>query len=82
MSFAGVLPVTEVHDTEAEQRYRPPVGQQDRFSQQADESMEGSKGCPVGVQVVGLPFQDEKVLGVMKILQDSVRRLWESVHVT
>eukprot|EP01138_Halocafeteria_seosinensis_P011838 gb/GECG01012098.1/.p1 GENE.gb/GECG01012098.1/~~gb/GECG01012098.1/.p1 ORF type:complete len:345 (+),score=38.08 gb/GECG01012098.1/:1-1035(+) len=69
---AGVVPVTEVRDTEAEQQYVPPECQQDRFSKQADESIRGAAGCPVGVQVVGLPFQDEKVLGLMKVLQDSL----------
>lgn len=30
--------------------------------------MEGSVGLPVGVMVIGLPFEEEKVLAVMKEL--------------
>lgn len=33
------------------------------------ESALGSVGLPVGIQVVGLPNQDEKVLGLMKVLE-------------
>jgi Asp-tRNA(Asn)/Glu-tRNA(Gln) amidotransferase A subunit family amidase len=25
-------------------------------------------GLPVGIQVVGLPFQEEKILGLMKVI--------------
>ena len=32
--------------------------------------MKDSKGLPVGVQVFTLPFEDEKALAVMKILED------------
>jgi Asp-tRNA(Asn)/Glu-tRNA(Gln) amidotransferase A subunit family amidase len=32
------------------------------------ETAKGSAGLPVGIQVIGLPFEDEKVLGFMKML--------------
>jgi len=31
--------------------------------------MEGSKGLPVGIQVSTMPYQDEKCIGAMRILE-------------
>lgn len=36
------------------------------------KDIQGSKGMPIGVQVVGFSFDDEIVLGVMKALDDKV----------
>ncbi len=33
---------------------------------------EGSAGLPVGVQIVGLPYNEEKVLGLMSFLEEKV----------
>ena len=33
------------------------------------ESVKDSQGLPVGIQVVGLPFSEEKVLGVSKKIE-------------
>ena len=30
--------------------------------------MIGTEGLPVGVQVISLPFRDEQVLGLMKVI--------------
>ena len=30
--------------------------------------MKGTAGLPVGIQVVGLPWKDEEVLGLMKVI--------------
>jgi Asp-tRNA(Asn)/Glu-tRNA(Gln) amidotransferase A subunit family amidase len=37
------------------------------------ESAEGSAGLPVGIQIVGLPFQEERILGLMKLLSEWVK---------
>lgn len=31
--------------------------------------MKESAGLPVGVQIVGMPYKEEEVIGVMKILE-------------
>ena len=36
------------------------------------KDIRGSKGMPVTVQVVGLPWEEETVLGVMKAIDDVV----------
>ena len=41
-------------------------------SQKAAQACVGSAGMPVGVQVVGLPFQDELCLGAMRAVQQAV----------
>lgn len=37
--------------------------------------MVGAEGLPVNVQVVGLPYQEELVLRVMKELEDDIGQL-------
>lgn len=74
-----MVPITTVRDNSTEQRYQGPDGQDDRFSVEANKSITGSAGCPVAVQVVGLPFHDEKTLGIMKLLQDQVSELLEII---
>lgn len=37
------------------------------------ESAKGSAGLPVGIQIVGLPFQEERILGLMKLLSEWVK---------
>lgn len=34
------------------------------------ENMQGSCGLPVGIQVAGLPWKDEKVLGIMQYVEN------------
>ena len=58
------MPVTVVK--EDEQKYVSRFN--DAFTLAAKRFAEGSKGLPVGVQVIGLPYQEEKVLGVMSYL--------------
>jgi Asp-tRNA(Asn)/Glu-tRNA(Gln) amidotransferase A subunit family amidase len=61
---AGVVPITQV--TESEQFYngsfRPAVDEVLR------ESMQGSAGMPLGVQVVGMPWHEEAVIETMRLL--------------
>ena len=40
----------------------------DDISRKLNETVKGSAGMPVGIQVIGLPFEDETVLGFMKTL--------------
>jgi Asp-tRNA(Asn)/Glu-tRNA(Gln) amidotransferase A subunit family amidase len=36
------------------------------------ESAKGTVGLPVGVQIIGLPYAEEKVLGLMKAIDDRI----------
>jgi len=62
---AGTVPVTRVtpDDTKILRQVRDP------WDKLANEWDKGSEGLPVGVQVVGPPWQDEKVLRVMKEIE-------------
>jgi Asp-tRNA(Asn)/Glu-tRNA(Gln) amidotransferase A subunit family amidase len=33
------------------------------------DNAKGSTGLPVGIQVVGMPYEDERVLGAMKLIE-------------
>lgn len=66
MSFpAGVVPVRTVKN--GEDYYNSTST--DRSVKVAKEIMNGSIGLPVGIQVAGYPCSDEKVLGVMKLIE-------------
>lgn len=43
------------------------------MTQKLKETAKGSAGLPVGIQIIGLPFEDEKVLGFMKNLEKEVK---------
>lgn len=45
----------------------------DEMTQKLKETAKGSAGLPVGIQIIGLPFEDEKVLGFMKNLENEVK---------
>ena len=62
----GIVPVGTVRygETEYCDRYN------DISTSAAKKCMEGSEGMPIALQVVSLPFKDEVVLGVMKIVED------------
>jgi fatty acid amide hydrolase len=66
---AGSVPIglTEDHEVKYESGIR------DAFHAKAVEHVAGSVGMPVGVQVVGLPFQDEMVLRVMRDLERKIQ---------
>lgn len=42
----------------------------DLLTKELRKAVLGSAGLPVGVQVVGLPYSDEKVLRVMKDIEE------------
>ncbi len=67
---AGVVPVTTVRPSETRR-----LGEgTDRFDRTAAAVDAASGGLPVGVQVVGAPFTDERVLAVMMRLDEALAR--------
>lgn len=59
------VPVTVVR--EEEQYYETKYN--DEISDLIKRNVVNSAGLPVGVQVIGMPFSEEKVLGVAKMLE-------------
>ena len=72
----GVVPVTTVHEDEAHydaDKLNIPQAHRDSFTRMAAESMEGSAGLPVGVQVITPSWEDEKCLFIMKEIEDKIK---------
>ena len=67
---AGVLPVTSVKPGEDVEQYND--GFEDHLTRVLRQDFVGSVGLPLGIQVIGLQYEDEKVLGVMKVIEDLV----------
>lgn len=65
---AGVVPVTRVRTGEAR---GDRTG--DRFERIAGEIEARSAGLPVGIQIVGRPWQEQTVLAIMRAVQESAR---------
>jgi hypothetical protein len=64
----GHVPITRVRSDEC--FYHDPHSHgHDLVTQLADQQMKDSEGLPVGISVIGLPYDDESVLNVMKILE-------------
>eukprot|EP01015_Nassula_variabilis_P022906 TRINITY_DN4237_c0_g1_i3.p1 TRINITY_DN4237_c0_g1~~TRINITY_DN4237_c0_g1_i3.p1 ORF type:complete len:394 (-),score=61.88 TRINITY_DN4237_c0_g1_i3:89-1270(-) len=68
----GNIPVTKVKEGEEVYDERDCIHKGDMFFKQAEKAMRGSKGLPVGVQISTLPFEDEKCLKIMKILEENL----------
>jgi len=69
---AGVLPVTKVK--EGEDVYTDKDSKHnDKLTKQCNQAIEGSVGLPVNVQVMSLPWEDEKCLAVMKTIEGLVQ---------
>jgi len=66
---AGVVPVTRVRAGEAA-RDKP----QDRIEKQAAQVDKQSAGLPVGVQIVGRPWEEDVVLAAMIAVEDGVSK--------
>ena len=66
---AGSLPVTTVKEDELHYE----SVHDDQITTALRSNMVGAKGLPVGVQVVGLPYQEEKVLRLMRQLERGIR---------
>ncbi|KAL3831810.1 hypothetical protein ACJMK2_023513 [Sinanodonta woodiana] len=66
---AGTVPVTKVtKEDEAEMKDYPTRTRYERFIKKYFS--EGTVGLPLGVQCVGLPYQEELVLRVMKMVEN------------
>ena len=66
---AGILPITKVQ--EDEQFFKDSYN--DAWTHHLNEDAQGSAGMPVCIQVVGYAYEDEKVLGVMKMLEKEIK---------
>ena len=66
---AGVVPVTTVRPSETD-RPGTPVDRLDKTAAAVDKK---SSGLPVGVQLAGIPYQDERVLSVMLALEATLK---------
>lgn len=65
----GVLPVTEVRPDEEHYESRF----DDQFTKVAKESMKGSAGLPIGVQLTTLPYKDEECLAFMGHVEEIMK---------
>ena len=65
----GVLPITRV--AEDEQYYETKYD--DLIAKSFEENMKNSAGLPVGIQVAALPWMDEDVFEVMKVIEKEVQ---------
>lgn len=65
---AGVVPVSTVRPDETDW-----PGAVDRLDHKARRFLEGSAGLPVAVQVIGRPWQEERVLAAMAAIEAAVR---------
>ncbi|KAK7078850.1 hypothetical protein SK128_026463, partial [Halocaridina rubra] len=68
---AGVVPVTRENDDDQTKLQHYPTN--DLMFQLVKEATLGATGLPIGVQIVGLPWQEEMVCRVMMELQESLK---------
>ncbi|XP_069954928.1 fatty-acid amide hydrolase 1-like [Cherax quadricarinatus] len=68
---SGVVPVT--HEDEDDQAKLNDYPTDDLLFHMVKEATEGATGLPIGVQVVGLPWQEEVVCRGMRDLQDHLK---------
>jgi fatty acid amide hydrolase len=67
----GVVPITQVR--EDEQSYgKGDCCHNDMLTKEADKCMKQSINLPIGVQIMTLPWQDEKCIELMKILEEKI----------
>ena len=68
---AGTLPITTVK--EGEDVYDEKCGKSQDFTEKKiAEDMRGTVGLPMGIQVATLPWQDEKCIAMMRIIEELV----------
>ena len=71
---AVVLPCTR--QRQGEDEYQAPPGQRgDVFFREAVRAVAGAEGMPVGVQLAGLPFTDETLLGAATALERALKEI-------
>ena len=64
---AGIIPAAVVEQDE--QNFNEKVFN-DILTSKLRESMKDSQGLPMGLEIIGKPYQDEQVLAIMKILEN------------
>lgn len=73
----GVVPVTTVSESEDRVGYPQnadlPPRERDSLAAAARLAMRGSRGLPLGVQVMSPPFTDERCLHVMRLIETEVK---------
>lgn len=69
---AGVIPVTEVLAGEDKPECYADA-HNDIYTRRLKESMVGSAGMPIGVQVIGPKWKDEKCLAMMQLIAEEVK---------
>ncbi len=67
---AGSMPVSTVHKEDTQAPY--PV--KDLWHRAAKNALRGSEGLPVNVQVATLPYEDEKCLYIMGVVDEVVKK--------
>ena len=65
---SAVFPVTKV--LPEEQSFDDHF--QDRWTQLLNLNARSSAGLPISLQMIGYPFEDEKILGIMKLLEEKL----------
>jgi Asp-tRNA(Asn)/Glu-tRNA(Gln) amidotransferase A subunit family amidase len=66
---SGALPITIVR--EDEQHYES--AHNDLITRRLRQTAQGSVGLPVGILVIGQPYEEEKVLSLMKSIEGEVK---------
>jgi fatty acid amide hydrolase len=71
---AGIVPMTLVRDDE---QYYEDIGNlnNDRAVAMAKDVCRQSAGLPIGIQLIGWPNDDERVLSVMKELENATGKV-------
>lgn len=64
----GIMPITTV--ASSEQQFNDSY--QDEYTKMMKSNCVGSENLPISVQVIGRPFHDEQVLGLMKSMQSEI----------
>lgn len=78
---AGVVPVTRVRAGEDDVKRAPhPTHGNDKLEQRATELSKGADGLPIGVQLIGRPYEDEGVLEAMQLIQETAMQDSEYPH--
>lgn len=70
-SPAGAVPITHVMKSETLAEYVD--DNEDNMTRIIREDIKSSEGMPLGVQIMGLPFEDETVLSLLEELQGAVK---------
>jgi Asp-tRNA(Asn)/Glu-tRNA(Gln) amidotransferase A subunit family amidase len=65
---AGIVPITKV--LPSEQKFTDKYN--DHWTRVLHQDAKDSAGMPICIQLIGYAFEDEKLLGLMKVLADKV----------